>query len=501
MSQDIAAILEICLEEITAGEAELRDCLERYPGLAGELEPLLRAAEQARAIPRPSLAPEARMRIEARLLAAAQSIPSVRPASSRLTITRLWRWAAVGMVLVLACACLSGTALVTAASGALPNSPLYPVKLATEEIQLWWAPAQDEPALHLRFAERRLDELQSLAELGQFEAVTLTALTEETAAALAGAETLPPQVAAPVLQDLSQVTAEQERVLSALVAEPTLSQRDELARALRASSAHRARTLELLGTVPPPEKPGKPGQATPTPVPTPSAGATAPGLERSTPTQTPEPSAPHIPSSTPTVTDESGTPTGAPQPTRSPGPTSVTVSTETPAATPTPSAIVGPTETPQPTGTLKPIETPILPTETPAPPAATTTAVSEGCVYGLGYWKSHPGIWPVNSLALGNETYTQAELLDLLNGPTDDDASLILARQLIAAGLNVANGSDDAAVATTVAAANTWLANYAGKLPYSVSAGLPEGWEATTLADTLERYNNGTLPSGPAKCP
>jgi hypothetical protein len=107
----------------------------------------------------------------------------------------------------------------------------------------------------------------------------------------------------------------------------------------------------------------------------------------------------------------------------------------------------------------------------------------------------------MNSLVLGSETYTRAELRDLLNGQTDGDASLILARQLIAAELNIANGTDDAAIAATVAAANIWLANYAGKLPYGVGPGLPEGQEATTLANMLERYNNGTLPGGPSKCP
>ncbi len=487
MSQDTAAILEICLEETTTGKATLQDSLRRYPDLAGELEPLLRAVERARAIARPSLAPEARTRIEARLLAAAESIPSVQPASSRFTITRLWRWAAVGMVLVFACACLSGTGLVAAASGALPDSPLYPVKLATEDVRLWLAPAQDEPALHLRFAERRLDEIQALAERGQFDAVALTALTEETAAALVSAETLPPEAAEPVLQDVVWVTAEQEEVLSALVADATPLERDEFTCALQASSVHRARALQLLGTVPPPEEPGKPGQATPTAVPIPSARATA------LPTRTPEPSGTPIPSSTPTVAGESGTPTGVPQPTKSPGPTSVPVPTETPPATPKPSATSRPTETPIP-----PTET-VEPTKTPVPPTA--TAASQGCVYGLGYWKNHPDSWSVNSLALGNETYTQAELLDLLNGPTNGDASLILAQQLIAAELNVANSADDSTVATTIAAANTWLANYASKIPYDVSPALPEGQEALALANTLERYNNGTLPGGPPKCP
>ena len=81
MLQDIAAILETCLEQITAGGATVQECLDQYPDLVGELEPLLRAAERAQTIDRPSLAPEVKARIEARFLAAAESIPSGWPYS------------------------------------------------------------------------------------------------------------------------------------------------------------------------------------------------------------------------------------------------------------------------------------------------------------------------------------------------------------------------------------------------------------------------------------
>jgi len=402
--------------------------------------------------------------------------------------------------LLFACACLSGAGLVTAASGALPDSQLYPFKLATEDVRLWLAPAQDEPTLHLRFAQWRLGEAQALAERGRFDVTVLTALTEETAAALAGIETLPPKVAEPVLQDVLQVTAEQERVLSALIAGAPASEQGEFARALQASSAHRARALQLMATLRPleeEEEPGESGQATLAPGPTPPASITA------WPSWTPEPP---VPSPIPTIADESGTPTGGPQPTTTvglattpgptgaPQPTSVPLPTRAPAATPKPGATTGPTETSRPLETLEP-------TETPIPPAATATPGGQGCVYSLGYWKNHPDAWPVNSLALGNETYVRAELLDLSNGPAGGDTSLILARQLIAARLNVANGADHSIVAATIGAANTWLANYAGKLPYDVSPSLPEGQAAVALADTLERYNNGVLPGGPPNCP
>ncbi|MCK4450879.1 MAG: hypothetical protein KAX26_09835, partial [Anaerolineae bacterium] len=74
-------------------------------------------------------------------------------------------------------------------------------------------------------------------------------------------------------------------------------------------------------------------------------------------------------------------------------------------------------------------------------------------------------------------------------------------QQLIAARLNVANGAGNSTIAATIAAANTWLAHYAGRLPYDVSPSLPEGQEAVALANTLEQFNDGGLPGGPPDCP
>jgi hypothetical protein len=72
MSREITFILEECLSQIAAGEATVQGCLGRYPALAGELEPLLLAAQEMRALPKPGLSPQARARIEARLLDAAE---------------------------------------------------------------------------------------------------------------------------------------------------------------------------------------------------------------------------------------------------------------------------------------------------------------------------------------------------------------------------------------------------------------------------------------------
>ena len=83
-----------------------------------------------------------------------------------------------------------------------------------------------------------------------------------------------------------------------------------------------------------------------------------------------------------------------------------------------------------------------------------------------GFWKNHPSLWPVTKLTLGTTTYTETQLLTILGTPVSGDASLILADQLIAALLNIANGTDSSPVAKTIADANSLLG--AGPIPEGI---------------------------------
>ncbi|HET9531545.1 MAG TPA: hypothetical protein VFQ92_14400 [Blastocatellia bacterium] len=118
------------------------------------------------------------------------------------------------------------------------------------------------------------------------------------------------------------------------------------------------------------------------------------------------------------------------------------------------------------------------------------------CPLSQGYWKNHSSAWPVDSLVLGNETYTKAELLAILNTSTNTDASLILARQLIAAKLNLANGSDPAPVSGVIAHADGLLSGVGGKLPCQVEPPSITGQEMIVDAGVLDSYNNRLLTPG-----
>jgi hypothetical protein len=126
---------------------------------------------------------------------------------------------------------------------------------------------------------------------------------------------------------------------------------------------------------------------------------------------------------------------------------------------------------------------------------ACTMRVTNKCVLGQGFWKDHPNAWPVSSLTLGSQTYKQAELLSLFETPIRGDASLIMADKLIAAKLNIANGSNPTPISTTIADADRLLSGFTGKLPFHVRPSSGTGQAMVDTATVLQSYNNGELTS------
>ncbi len=126
--------------------------------------------------------------------------------------------------------------------------------------------------------------------------------------------------------------------------------------------------------------------------------------------------------------------------------------------------------------------------------AVVVMEVEGGCTLTQGYWKNHPGAWPVESLMLGDVViYTKAELIELLKTPTGGDAGIVLVHQLIAAKLNVENGADPSVVEDIIADADDWLVDYGDTLPCSIKMDTPEGAVAVDLAEILDDYNNGII--------
>src|SRR4030095_5075397 len=126
---------------------------------------------------------------------------------------------------------------------------------------------------------------------------------------------------------------------------------------------------------------------------------------------------------------------------------------------------------------------------------------STGCTYTQGYWKTHGPIptgnnlneWPVASLTLGTVVSNDLELLAILAHPAAGNGLIALAHQLIAAKLNVANGSDDSDVAAAIAAADTLIGN---RIVPPVGAGYLAPGATSGLTGTLTSYNEGATGPG-----
>jgi hypothetical protein len=67
---------------------------------------------------------------------------------------------------------------------------------------------------------------------------------------------------------------------------------------------------------------------------------------------------------------------------------------------------------------------------------------------------------------------------------------------LIAAKLNIANGSDPTPVSSTLTHADSLLSMFSGKLPYHVKLSSAIGQMMVSDANTLDNYNNGALTPG-----
>lgn len=251
-AREFADVLDTCLDAVLAGRMSIEECLVRYGPHRAELEPLLRVAQRISPL---TLQPDPQRKLvaRARFIEALYAEPEKRglrawvaaffdqAASFRLGV----RGAApivVGLALV------TGGSAVYASEQALPGAPLYPVKLAVE--QVWVATAFDEESrldVQLEIASRRLAEVDRAASLGDANAVE--------AAASAYAATL--QVAEEQLQRASgrgdgraagrteqQLTEHQRALATAVVAAPPAARE-----AVERARGQAARGTERAGLV------------------------------------------------------------------------------------------------------------------------------------------------------------------------------------------------------------------------------------------------------------
>ena len=169
--KELNNIFDECLERLLAKGETIEQCLLSYPEYAAELEPLLHtvvATKKALAIqPRPEFKAEARYQFRL-------ALQKVEPKRRLPFLGWQPRWA-IAMVALLVLL-LAGGGTVAAAGDSVPDSLLYPVKLATEQVRLKLTPSNMGKAeLYAELADRRVAEMVYMVNEGKPEQVELTA--------------------------------------------------------------------------------------------------------------------------------------------------------------------------------------------------------------------------------------------------------------------------------------------------------------------------------------
>ncbi len=200
MARKLEDIFNECYERIRSGES-LESCLRSYPQYRAQLDPLLRTTfdigrRSSYIQPRPEFRHWSRVRLETaqRYPRQPQQSPAATPMASGW-LRHGWALAVTAGIIIL----LGAGSTMAASSNALPDEPLYPVKLATEQVQLAFAVSPDRKAeVETNLVNKRADELEAMANKGKTEeaaraAERYNAQYEKALEAIANAEGTTPQ--------------------------------------------------------------------------------------------------------------------------------------------------------------------------------------------------------------------------------------------------------------------------------------------------------------------
>lgn len=200
------SIVNECVGQMRAG-ATVDQCLARYPRQAERLSPLLALADKVARTPLVSARTQAREQAWTRLSQRTLELrQGKRPAPVPTVRIHYGAWlkpAAIAASFVLAVSIASG-GVVYAAQDALPDSPLYRVKLASEDARLWFVfDDEREAEILLDQSDERIDEITRMVARGDpVPEAALSALYDRN------------QRAVEILQDHTDNTELRARVLN-----------------------------------------------------------------------------------------------------------------------------------------------------------------------------------------------------------------------------------------------------------------------------------------------
>jgi hypothetical protein len=177
MAKRIEEIFEECLGRIEHGES-IESCLASYPEEAQELEMMLRTFVNVKwrttlVEPNPRFKAWGRAQLFNIYRQKAYQDEQQRfKQTGKSFLQRVLVPTIAGVVIFVL---IGGVGTAAASSDAMPDQPLYPVKLATEEVRLALSFSDTEKAVvNTELAQRRAQEIAAMAELGKVEYIAPT---------------------------------------------------------------------------------------------------------------------------------------------------------------------------------------------------------------------------------------------------------------------------------------------------------------------------------------
>jgi hypothetical protein len=173
MANKIEEAFNDCFERLSAGES-LDSCLSDYPQYTVELDLMLRTSydvkRRAYTIqPRPEFKYWARVRLQG-----VQDYASRQPVQDKPSAFNWRRTMAISMAALLVFV-IASSGTVAASSEAMPDEPLYGVKIAVEQAQVTFARSDvDRAEVYAHLAEKRAGEIVAMARQGKTDKMVTT---------------------------------------------------------------------------------------------------------------------------------------------------------------------------------------------------------------------------------------------------------------------------------------------------------------------------------------
>lgn len=175
MNEELIDAFEYCWRKIKEG-VTIEECLQEFPNLAGDLQPILETAIAARSMSVSKVPSEVINRSRTRLLGHAAQLRVEKPARESFMRFPLVVISALLLALVLI---LGSRELIVVSAESLPGDSLYPIKRVVQDIRVRLAPNRElKHEIETQYRAQRIEEIVDLLAVGRIEMVSFDGVVD-----------------------------------------------------------------------------------------------------------------------------------------------------------------------------------------------------------------------------------------------------------------------------------------------------------------------------------